>query len=146
MLYTPESHLSQQIDELKGRWFGKCWPIPAPHDDRKARPDRAASRGSVSLTGCPPSHHRAFRWPPEMSRPNRKWQTQLTCRPRHTLKQCPIIMKLITILIWNRPQCPMVPSLFPPHQRPHKYAILQPAWFHPLASSTARTSTPLLEI
>ena len=30
MLYTPDSHLSQQIDELKGHWFGRYRPICDP--------------------------------------------------------------------------------------------------------------------
>ena len=30
MLYTPDSHLSQQIDELKGHWFDRYRPICDP--------------------------------------------------------------------------------------------------------------------
>ena len=30
MLYTPDSHLSKQIDQLQGRWFGRYRPICDP--------------------------------------------------------------------------------------------------------------------
>ena len=30
MLYTPDLHYSQQIDELKGHWFGRYRPICNP--------------------------------------------------------------------------------------------------------------------
>ena len=30
MWYTPDSHLSKRIDQLKGRWFGRYRPICDP--------------------------------------------------------------------------------------------------------------------